>query len=135
MARVLGILGLLGILASAFHIGYVQPKLIVAGDAAGSPHNILTHQDTFRSGTAAHIFELLFNVLGEVIGLLLLGRVNVIIAGFSLCCGCIGVAIEACRLLAAYLPLQVGLAGGLGFSAPFGRNVVQSAAKGGRPHR
>src|ERR1700739_1214757 len=95
LARTLGILGLAGIVTGAFDIGYVQNTLIVAGNASATLHNISAHETLFRLGFSAHLFELLLNIPGEVIGFLLLRRVNGIVAGISLCCGVLGIAIEA----------------------------------------
>jgi hypothetical protein len=111
LARILGILGLLGILTGAFDIGYVQSTLIVAGNPAATLHNILAHETLFRLGFAAHLFELVLNVPGEIIAFLLLRRVNGIVAAIALCCGVVGVAIEAVDLLCAYVPLKLALEG------------------------
>jgi hypothetical protein len=65
----------------------------------------------FRSGFAAHVFELVINIPGEIIGFILLRRVNAIIAGVALACGIVGVAVEAADLLIAYVPLQLAIEG------------------------
>jgi hypothetical protein len=111
LARVLGILGLLGILTGAFDIGYVQSTLIVAGNPSATLHNILTHETLFRLGFASHLFELVLNIPGEIIAFLLLRRVNGIVAAIALCCGVVGIAIEAVDLLGAYVPLKLALEG------------------------
>jgi hypothetical protein len=112
LARVLGVVGLLGILTGAFDIGYVQTALIVDGDPAATLHNIAAHQVLFCQGLTAHVFELVLNVPGEIIAFVLLRRVNAIAAGISIGCGVIGISIEAVSLLAAYLPLQLAGGGG-----------------------
>lgn len=109
LARILGILGLLGIVTGAFDIGYVQRTLIVAGNTSATLHNILAHETLFRLGFCSHLFELVLNIPGEIIGFLLLRRVNGIVAAISLCCGIVGIAIEAIALLSAYLPLQLAI--------------------------
>jgi len=111
LARILGILGLLGILTGAFDIGYVQSALIVAGNPSATLHNILAHKTLFRLGFASHLFELVLNIPGEIIAFLLLRRVNGIVAAMALCCGVVGIAIEAVDLLGAYAPLQLALEG------------------------
>src|SRR5882672_1072395 len=111
LARILGILGLLGILTGAFDIGYVQSALIVAGNPSATLHNILAHETLFRLGFASHLFELVLNIPGEIIAFLLLRRVNGIVAAMALCCGVVGIAIEAVDLLGAYAPLQLALEG------------------------
>jgi Domain of unknown function (DUF4386) len=111
LARILGILGLVGILTGAFDIGYVQSTLIVAGNPSATLHNILAHETLFRLGFASHLFELLLNIPGEIIGFILLRRVNGIVAAIALCCGVVGIAVEAVDLLSAYMPLQLAIEG------------------------
>jgi hypothetical protein len=111
LARILGILGLVGILTGAFDIGYVQSTLIVAGNPSATLHNILAHETLFRAGFASHLFELVLNIPGEIIGFILLRRVNGIVAAVSLCCGVVGIAIEAVDLLSAYVPLKLAIEG------------------------
>ncbi|MGO9302474.1 MAG: DUF4386 family protein [Candidatus Korobacteraceae bacterium] len=55
LARVAGIVGLLGIVAGAFDIGYVHGTLVVAGNPAATLHNILAHEALFRLGFSAHL--------------------------------------------------------------------------------
>jgi hypothetical protein len=107
LARIAGVLALASIVTGAFDIGYVQNTLMVAGNAAATLHNIAAHESLFRYGFSAHLLELVINVAGEVIFFLLLRRVNAVIAGIALCCGLIGVSIEAMDLLAAYVPLKL----------------------------
>lgn len=111
LARILGILGLIGIVTGAFDIGYVQSTLIVAGNPSATLHNIAAHETMFRLGFSAHLFELLINVPGEIIGFLLLRRVNGIVAAVGLCCGVVGISIEAVDLLSAYVPLKLAIEG------------------------
>jgi hypothetical protein len=111
LARILGILGLVGILTGAFDIGYVQSSLIVAGNPSATLHNILAHETLFRLGFSAHLFELVINIPGEIIGFYLFRRVNVIVAAVSLCCGVVGIAVEAVALLIAYAPLKLAIEG------------------------
>jgi hypothetical protein len=111
MARIVGIVGLLGIVTGAFDIGYVENTLIVAGNPAATLHNILAHETLFRVGFSAHLFELLLNILEEIIGFYLFRRVNVIVASVSLCAGVVGIAVEAVSLLIAYVPLKLAIAG------------------------
>lgn len=112
LARILGILGLLGIVTGAFDIGYVRSRLIVAGDASATLHNILAHQALFRSGFSAHLFELLINIAAEILFFILFRRVNGIIAAIALGCGFVGIAVEAGDLLCGYAPLKLAIEGG-----------------------
>jgi hypothetical protein len=115
LARIMGILGLAGIVLGAFDIGYVHNTLIVAGDASATLHNILTHETLFRLGFSAHLLELLINIPGEIIFFILFRRVNGTVAGVALCSGVVGIATEAVSLLSAYVPVQLMIGGsGLG---------------------
>jgi hypothetical protein len=109
LARILGCIGLAGIVTGAFDIGYVQPHLVVAGNAALTLQNIAAHESLFRAGLSAHLFELVLNIPGEVITFVLLRRVNSIVAGITFCAGIIGIAVEAVALLAACVPLQLAI--------------------------
>ncbi len=111
LARILGILGLVGILTGAFDIGYVQSTLIVAGNPSATLHNMLAHETLFRLGFASHLFELVLNIPGEIIAFYLFRRVNVIVAAIGLCCGVVGIAIEAVDLLSTYVPLKLAIEG------------------------
>lgn len=111
LARILGIVGLAGIVTGAFDIGYVQNRLIVAGDASATLHNILAHETLFRAGFSAHLFEMLLNIAEEILGFFLLRRVNRIVAAMSLCSGVVGIAVESVCLVSAYVPLKLAIAG------------------------
>ncbi|HTV57897.1 MAG TPA: DUF4386 domain-containing protein [Verrucomicrobiae bacterium] len=111
LARILGFIGIAGILTGAFDIGYVQSSLNVAGNPAATLQNILTHETLFRLGFSAHLLELALNIPGEIISYALFKRVNGIIAAIALGCGFIGIAVEAADLIFAYVPLKLAIAG------------------------
>jgi len=111
LARILGILGLVGILTGAFDIGYVQSTLIVAGNPSATLHNMLAHETLFRLGFASHLFELVLNIPGEIIAFYLFRRVKVIVAAVAPCCGVVGIAIEAVDLLSTYVALKLAIEG------------------------
>jgi hypothetical protein len=111
LARILGILGLLGIVTGAFGIGYVEDSLIVASNSSATLHNLLAHETLFRWGFSSHLFELVLNIPAEIIAFILFKRVNGIIAALSLCCGIVGIAVEAVDLLCAYVPLKLAIEG------------------------
>src|SRR5271163_3991608 len=111
LARILGILSLLGIVTGAFGIGYVEDSLILASNPSATLHNISAHETLFRLGFASHLFELVLNIPGEILGFFLLRRVNGIVAAIALCCGVVGISIEAVDLLAAYAPLKLAVQG------------------------
>lgn len=116
LARIMGILGLAGIVLGAFDIGYIHNTLVVSGDASATLRNILTHQTLFRVGFSLHLLELLINIPGEIIFFILFRRVNGIVAAMALCGGVVGIATEAVSLLGAYVPLRLAI-GGSGLSA------------------
>lgn len=107
LARVMGIVSLIGIVTGAFDIGYVRSALIVQGDAAATMHNITTHELLFRAGFVAHIVLLVCNVPNEIIGFILFRRVNGVIAAIAMGCGLVGTAIEGLDMLNAYVPLKL----------------------------
>jgi hypothetical protein len=107
LARIAGVLALVGIVTGAFDIGYVRSALFVAGDASVTYHNILAHEALFRAGFGAHLLLLLCNVPGEIIFFLLIRRVNGVVAAVAMCCGLVGTAIEALDMVNAYLPLKL----------------------------
>jgi len=109
VARILGVIGLAGIVTGAFDIGYVQSHLIVSGNPSATLHNILAHETLFRLGFSAHLFELVLNIPGEILAFVLLRRVNGIVAAIALACGIIGIAVEAADLLCAYMPLKLAI--------------------------
>jgi hypothetical protein len=111
LARILGFAGLAGIATGAFDIGYVHNTLTVAGNAPATLHNIVAHQTLFRAGISAHLFEMLLNIIEEILGYFLLRRVNGIVAALSLCAGVVGIAVESAGLLFAYLPLTLAVPG------------------------
>lgn len=119
LARIMGILGLAGIVLGAFDIGYVHNTLTVVGDTPATLHHILAHETLFRLGFSAHLLELLINMPGEIIFFILFRRVNGIVAAIALCGGVIGIATEAASLLSAYVPLNLAIRGsGLGAFGP-----------------
>lgn len=109
LARIVGILALVGIVTGAFDIGYVRNTLIVDGNVAETIHNIMAHETLFRLGFTAHIVLLLCNIPAEIIVFLLLKRVNVIVAAVAMGCGLVGTAIESLDMLNAYVPLKLAL--------------------------
>jgi hypothetical protein len=111
LARIAGILSLVGIVTGAFDIGYVRNTLIVAGNASATVHNILAHETLFRMGFASHLLLLLCNIPSEILFFILFRRVNAIVAALALCCGLVGTAIEGLDLLNAYVPLKLALEG------------------------
>jgi hypothetical protein len=119
LARILGILSLVGIVTGAFDIGYVRSTVIVPGDASATVQHILAHETLFRLGFAAHLVLLVCNIPNEIIGFILFRRVNVVIAAVAMGCGLVGTAIESIDMLNAYVPLKIAAeSGALGVLSP-----------------
>jgi len=118
IARVWGGIGLFGIAAGFFDIGYVHGHILVSGDAAATAHNLLAHMTMYRCGIALHLLMVLLNVLAEVIGFFLFRRVSPLLATMALGCGLVGASVEGLDMLGSILPLQLqaGAASG-GFNA------------------
>ena len=57
LARWIGILLLISVVAGGFGESYVPLKLIVPGDAAGTANNIFQSQALFRLGFASYVVE------------------------------------------------------------------------------
>jgi hypothetical protein len=107
LARIAGVLALVGIACGAFDMGYVRNVVLAAGDAGKTLANLESHESLFRLGFGAHLLLLLCNVAGEIIFFLIFRRVNLILAGIIMAAGLVGTAIESLDLLLAYVPLSV----------------------------
>jgi hypothetical protein len=118
LARIYGGIGLFGIAAGFFDIGYVHSRLVVSGDAAATVHQLLAYQGMFRTGIALHLSMVLLNLIGEVIAFYLFRRVNPLIATMALCGGVAAAAVESLDMLGSLVPLQIAATHALGaFSA------------------
>jgi len=62
MARIAGVLYLIVIVTAAFAEIFVRGKLVVAGNAAATATNILTHESLYRLGGAADLINLVCDV-------------------------------------------------------------------------
>jgi Domain of unknown function (DUF4386) len=119
LARIAGVLGLIGIAFGAFDIGHIRSALIVAGNPALTVQNILAHETLFRVGFTGHLLELVCNVLAEIIGFYLFWRINVVVAAIALFCGFLGIAVESLDMLNSYVPLKLAAeAGAMGTFSP-----------------
>ena len=107
LARICGGIGLFGIAAGAFDIGYVHSHIVVSGDAAATARNLLEHQAMFHSGIALHLLMVLLNVVAEVASFYIFRRVNPVIATMVLCSALVGASAESLDMLGSVLPLQI----------------------------
>ncbi len=113
LARVFGGIGLFGIAAGFFDIGYVYSHVMASGDAAATAANLLAHQTMFHAGLSLHLFMVLLNVVAAVIAFHLFRRVNPLVATVALCCAVVGAATESLDMLGSVLPLQIAGAGAM----------------------
>ncbi len=124
LARVCGGIGLFGIAAGFFDIGYVHSHVVVGGDAAATAQHLLAYQGMFQSGIALHLLMVLLNVVAEVVGFYIFRRVNPLIATVALCCGLVGASVESLDMLGSILPLQIAGSDTLRGFSPAQRDVL-----------
>src|SRR5215469_9003661 len=85
LARVCGCIGLFGIAAGFYDIGYVHSHVMASGNPAATVQNLVAYQAMFRSGIALHLLMVLLNVVSEVVSFFIFRRVNPLIATVVLC--------------------------------------------------
>lgn len=107
LARISGGIGLFGIAAGFFDIGYVHGHIMVSGNAAATARNLLAHEGMFHYGIALHLLMVLLNVVAEVAAFYIFRRVSPVIATMALCCAVVGASTESLDMLGSVLPLQI----------------------------
>lgn len=75
-ARIAGVFYLLVGIFGGFAEGFVDPKVYVAGNAAGTAGNVIANAGLVRTGVVAHLLDGVFFVLAAMALYLLLGFVN-----------------------------------------------------------
>jgi hypothetical protein len=107
LARIAGGLYLINIVGGFFAIGYVPAAIVVAGDAAGTAHNLQAHEMLYRMGLLAHIAILCTNVGLAVIFYDLFKvvsrRMALLVVFFTL----VGTAVEGSGLTSQFAPLSL----------------------------
>jgi hypothetical protein len=124
LARICGGIGLFGIAAGAFDIGYVHSHIVASGDAATTARNLLAHQAMFHSGIALHLLMVLLNVVAEVASFYIFRRVNPVIATIVLCSALVGASAESLDMLGSVLPLQIAAGHVAGAFSPAQRDAM-----------
>ena len=92
LARTIGLLFLLTILAGIFAQGFVSERLIVFSDAAATATNILTHKGLFQLGFTVYLIEMTCQVATAALWYVLLRPVNrsvALTAAFIELAGCV----------------------------------------------
>src|SRR5215510_10700007 len=76
LARIIGLLFLLTILAGIFAQGFVSERLIVFSDSAATATNILTHKGLFQLGFTVYLIEMACQVATAALWYVLLRPVS-----------------------------------------------------------
>jgi hypothetical protein len=95
LARVGGILYLIIITLGVFEEMFVRSRLIVAGDAAKTAANLISHELLWRLGIAAELVLLSCATALTIVFLVLLGRVSQPLAWLATLFNLMAVAVEA----------------------------------------
>ena len=102
LARIAGVLYLTVAILSGFAIGFVRPKIYVAGDAAGTAQNLAANEALFRLGFLADLAQSAAMLLVAIVLCLLFQHVNRNAARAIVVFAAVSVAIQ-CLNLAPYL--------------------------------
>src|ERR1700690_4486065 len=125
-ARVAGGLYLIVILGGIFAEVFVRGRLTVAGDAAATARNIMTHEMLYRLGFAVELICCLCNVPLTLIFYDLFKVVNRSVALLVVFFSLMGSAVESVSLLFHFAPLI--LLGGRGYLGVFSAEQLQTLA-------
>jgi hypothetical protein len=126
LARIIGLLFLLTILAGVFAQGFVSERLIVFSDAAATADNILTHRGLYQFGFTVYLVEMACQIATAALWYVLLRPVNrslALTAAFLELAGCI---IKTAGRVCFIAPLFV--LGGPALLKGFGPEQLQSIA-------
>jgi hypothetical protein len=93
LARIAGVFYLLVAIFGGFAEGYVDPKMYVAGDAAGTAGNVVANSGLVRIGVVAHLVDAVFFLLTAIALYLLLKHVHK----------------NAARVMVAFVALAAGM--------------------------
>ena len=107
LARVAGALYLVVILAGMFAEAFIRPKILVAGDAAATAHNLAAHAQLYRIGLLTDLLTVVAAVAEGVIVYYLFKPVSRILALTSLLIALVSNAGEVVAGLIHLLPLTI----------------------------
>lgn len=125
-ARLAGAFYLLTMLGGVFAQGFVSDELVVAGDAAATASNILTHEPLFRLGFAIYLIEMACQITMTVLFYDLLKPVSRSISLLAATFGLIGCTIKTMSRLFFFAPLLV--LGGAQYLSVFNAEQLQALA-------
>ncbi|WP_425861895.1 DUF4386 domain-containing protein [Arthrobacter sp. TWP1-1] len=118
LARIAGILYLAVSILSGFAVGFVRPKVYVAGDATSTAQNIAANEGLFRLGFLADLTQSACMLLVAMALCLLFQQVNKNVARAIVVFAAVSAAIQ-CLNLAPYLA-ALSLATDSSYAAAFG---------------
>jgi hypothetical protein len=118
LARIAGVLYFAVAILSGFAIGFVRPKVYVAGDAAATAQNLAANEGLFRLGFLADLTQSALMLLVAIALCLLFQHVNKNAARAIVVFAAVSVAIQ-CLNLAPYLA-ALSLATDPSYSTAFG---------------
>lgn len=125
-ARVCGWIYLVSFVAGIFADGYVASKLVLAGDAAATAHNIVASESLWRVGFVADIVGLVSYVAVTLLLYILLRPVNAnisLLAAFFSLTGCATLGVALLGFIAPTIVL-----GGGGYLSAFDPHQLQAMA-------
>lgn len=107
LARIAGVLYLLVAIFGGFALGYVYPKIYVAGDAAKTAGNLIANSGLVRLGVVADLFQATVVVFVAITLYQLLKHVNTSVAGTMVVLAAIGVGINCLTAIFEFEGLRV----------------------------
>lgn len=107
LARIAGFLYLLVAIFGGFALGYVYPKIYVAGDAAKTAGNMIANSGLVRLGVVADLFQATVVVFVAITLYQLLKHVNKSVAGTMVILAAIGVGINCLTAVFEFEGLRV----------------------------
>jgi hypothetical protein len=123
-ARIAGILTLIMTVPALFAFGYVNPSLIVPGDATATANNILASEGLFRLGIVADALVFLIEIALTVMLYALLKPVNVTLSLIAAFARLAMTVVQGINLLNHMVPLL--LLGDAGYSRAFGSDQLHA---------
>ena len=107
IARIAGVLYLLVAIFGGFALGFVYPKIYVAGDAAKTAGNVLANSGLVRLGVVADLFQATVWVFVAITLYLLLKHVNKSVASAMVVLTAIGASITCLNTVFEFEALRV----------------------------
>ncbi len=107
IARIAGVLYLLVAIFGGFALGFVYPKIYVAGDAAKTAGNVLANSGLVRLGVVADLFQATVWVFVAITLYLLLKHVNKSVASAMVVLAAIGASITCLNTVFEFEALRV----------------------------